>query len=175
MKTQVTDFVDIQVKAGALDCNMPSGVTVLPQNFHSAKSRDELYYESLDLQLRDAFRENGILGTSLEESEEDAVQVVLRESAIPEWIPPIIFVTGQLLQKNPAIVDLLLNIVSNFLYDKIKTVFSREPTSSDVVEFDFVSLSIGDLLTYKRARYKGSWKNKKLTDLKEFGNIIRKM
>ena len=175
MQTQVTNFVNVEAKVEALGCKMPSGVTVLPQNFHSAKSRKELYYESLDLELRAAFRNNKILGSSLEESEDETVQVRLRESAIPDWTPPIVFIAIQLLQNNPELVDLLLNIVSNFLYDKFKAVLSREPSASDVVEFYVVKMSIGKLLTYKKARYKGFWKNKNLTTLKEFGDIIRKL
>lgn len=175
MMSQVTNYFDIKAKVATLGCNMPSGVTVLPQNIQSAKLKNEICYENLDLELRDAFRQNGIIGTSLEESEEDAIQVRLRESAFIEWIPPIIFISSQLLQENPSLIDLVLNIVSNFLYDKFKTVLSRELTTTDVVEVDFIKLSLGDFLTYKRARYRGYWKNKKLTGLKEFGDIVRKM
>jgi len=171
---EISDFVDVSAKAKELNCNIPSGITVLPQNFHSGQSYSELYYESIALDLRAAFRENGIQGTSLEKSEEVAVKILIRECALPEWSPPIIYVVGKFIQENPALVDFMLNILSNFFYDKYKSVFMREPTSTDTTEFYVVKLSIGSL-TYKKAKYRGSWEGKKLKGLKEFGDIVRKL
>lgn len=175
MNIQVTDYVDVHAKAASLGCNIPSGVTILPHNFQAATTKDELLYETLDLDLRHALRSNGIHGTSLEESEDTSVQVTLRESFSAEWIPPIIFVSALALHNNPELLTILLNIGSDFFYDKLKTMFSREPTLSDHVEIDFIVQTAGDHPTYKRLRYKGIWSNNKLAGAKELHDIIRKM
>jgi hypothetical protein len=174
MNTQVSDFVDMEAKTISLGCAMPTGVTVLPYNFESANVRGDLCYVGSHLDLREHLRRNGISGTSLEESEDTAVQVLLAESAFPEWIPPTIFVATNLLSQNPAVADLLLGVASNFFYDLFKNVLGRKPTESDEVEFSIVKLSLGSL-TYKKATFRGSWKKGELEGLREFGKVVRKM
>jgi hypothetical protein len=174
MDTQVSDFMDVEAKVRALGCAMPTGVTVLPYNFGSADSRNDLCYVGAHLGLRETLRDSGIPGTSLEESEDAAVRVLLRESVLPEWIPPTIFVAGTLLSQNPALIDLLLGVVSNFLYDLFRDTLGRRPTELDEVTFSIVKLSLGSF-TYKRATFQGSWKNDELKGLKEFSKVVRKM
>jgi hypothetical protein len=153
---------------------MPTGVTVLPYNFESADSRDDLCYVGTHLDLRRFLQGSEIPETSLEESKDTAVRVLLREGALPEWIPPTIFVAASLLSQNPALVDLLLGVVSNFLYDLFRNAPDRKSTESDEVVFSIVKLSVGGL-TYKKATFRGRWKNGELEGLKEFGKIVRKM
>jgi hypothetical protein len=174
MDAQVSDFIDVKAKVTTLGCAMPAGVTVLPYNFESAENKDALCYVGYHLDLRKVLRRSGISGTSLEESEDTAVQVLLEESAFPEWIPPTIFVAANLLSQNPTLAGLVLGVVSNFLYDLFKNVLEREPTKSDEVEFSVVTLSLG-ALTYKKATFRGFWKKGQLEGLEEFVKTIRKM
>jgi hypothetical protein len=172
MNTQVSDFIDVEAKVRALGYAMPTGVTVLPYNFDSADSTSDLCYVGTHLDLRETLRDSGIPGTSLEESEGAAVQVLLRESALPEWIPLTIFVAVSFLSQNPALIDLLLGVVSNFLYDLLRSTLGRKPTESDEVTFSIVIESLRDD-TYKRVAFEGSWKNRELEGLKEFAKVVR--
>lgn len=171
MGTQVVDFVDVEARTESLGCSMLTGVSVLPLNFEHADSKGDLCYDSIHLDLRRRLRDSGIPGTSLEGSEDQAVLVLLRESAAPEWIAPTIFVAAQAVLQDPALGAVLLGVVSNFLYDQLPRVFRREPSASDEVEFSFVKYSAHDRI-YKKATFKGSWKDGQLRGFKEFRDIV---
>lgn len=46
MDIQVSEYIGIEKKASELGFNISSGLTILPKNFDTAKSPDELIYES---------------------------------------------------------------------------------------------------------------------------------
>jgi hypothetical protein len=173
MEFQASDFIDVLLRAKTLGYHAPTGVTVLPHNFHNAASRFELYYESYHLELREFLRTDGVIGTSIEGNEEATVRIRLSEGSISEWLPPTIFIAGTLLKEKPALLDQLLNSVETFLYNKFTSVFGREPTSMDIIEFNVVKLSSASL-TYQKISYRGSWKNNKLEGLQAFGKLVRK-
>ena len=173
MEFQASDFIDVLLRAKALGYHAPSGVTVLPHNFHNAASRFELYYESYHLELREFLRTNGILGTSIEGNEEATVRIRLSEGSFSEWEPPTLFIAGTLLKEKPALLDQLLSAVETFLYNKFQSAFEREPTPMDIVEFHVVKLSTASS-TYQMISYRGAWKNNKLEGLQAFGKLVRK-
>lgn len=166
MKEEITEYVNVEERVKILGCNMPSGVTVLPKNFHSASSRNDFIYGSLDLELRDNFRNNGLQGSSLEENENQPVLVELKESAIPEWIPPIVFVAS------PLLLDLLLNILSNFIYDKLKTIFAGKPNPPNTIDLCSFVVKFRDF-EYKKTTIKAPYDSN--LNLKSIKKMISKI
>jgi len=86
------DFVNVEGKAKALGCNIPTGLALLPNNFETAHSKDELLYAPTVVSIRILFRCNGITETPLElEGETYPMYPMLPKKFISEWIGPIIF------------------------------------------------------------------------------------
>ena len=152
MKVELVDFVDLEAKVRTLGCTMPTGVTVLPINLEQADSAEDLCYESTHLELRKQLRDSGILGTSLEGSEDKAVRVRLRESALSEWVAPVMFLAESVLADLVA-RDLFLGVVSNWLYEVFKRTAGREPSESEGFDFKMVVLDVSS----------GKWKYASLT------------
>jgi len=42
---KIEDYVDVSLKASALDCNVPEKFCILPRNFANASKKDELLHE----------------------------------------------------------------------------------------------------------------------------------
>lgn len=109
---KVSDFIDVKKKAQEIGCNTPSHIALLPRNFDTSVSKEELIHESTTLTVRVLWRQNGITETPLEQPEEKFPFVA--EHAF-EWVGPTVFISAMLLSQNPHLVTIALNVVSNYL------------------------------------------------------------
>jgi hypothetical protein len=139
MGVETSTYIDVQKKAAALKCNVPADFAILPINFNSVQSKSDLVQLPATLALRRAFRASGIIETPLEH-EKEKFPVRLQESAYPEWVIPTIFVANTFINQHPHLVDLLLNVVSNFVADWIKGVIKNDKydLQSENVYFNLV-------------------------------------
>src|SRR4051794_20228183 len=62
----VHPFVDVKARVSELGCQVPTGLALLPRNFETAQSRDELVHDASGLSLRAAWRSEGVPETRLE-------------------------------------------------------------------------------------------------------------
>ncbi len=161
MTIQQFDFVDVGEKAKALDCNIPTGIALLPRNFESAESKDDLLHESSAPTVRVLFRNNGIIETPLEREGETFPQI--SEKAFEEWIGPTIFVTSALLSQNPHIISVALGVISNYLTDWFKGVPGGRDAKLDIVVEEGKK-------SYRRIHYEGH-----VSGLKELVQIVREV
>ena len=109
---KISDFIDVKKKAQEIGCNIPSHIALLPRNFDTALSKEELIHESTTPTVRVLWRQNGITETPLEQPGEKFPFVA--EKAF-EWVGPTIFISAMLLSQNPHLVTIALNVISNYL------------------------------------------------------------
>lgn len=109
---KVSDYIDVKEKAKEMGCNLPTFIAILPRNFETSKSKEELIHESTTPTVRVLWRQNGITETPLERPEEKFPFVA--EHAF-EWIGPTVFISSMLLTQNPYLVTIALNVISNYL------------------------------------------------------------
>jgi hypothetical protein len=117
MPTTVEICMNTKERALELGCNIPSGLSFLPRNFDSAKSKSELIYESTVSDIRILFRDSGIAETKLEKQGD---RFSYKQDKHFDWIGPTIFISASILSQNPDIISITEGIISNYLTDLFK-------------------------------------------------------
>lgn len=112
----ITDYPDVKAIAERLDCNVPTGVALMPRNFDEAKSKAELIHEDTVKTLRTIMREQGITETRFERDGERFRYI--QENAYLEGI--VFFVAATACTHDPNLLSVTLNMVSNYLTDTLK-------------------------------------------------------
>lgn len=157
MSIEVSEFINVEEQALKLNCNIPTGLAILPRNFEVAKTKDELLHDGSAATLRILLRETGIPETRIEKSGDKFP--CIKESAIT-WIVPIIFIGAAVISENPHIVSITLGIISNYLSDFFKGTFGGKR-----VKFDFILEEEKDT-RYIKISYDGDLEG--LPELKKF-------
>lgn len=130
MEIQFTKYVDIQKKALELDCNVPTGLAILPRNFETAVSKEELLHEDSTITIRSLWRQNKITETRLE-GEGHKFPSIQEKSF--EWIGPTIFISTSLITQNPALVNVALSVLANYVTDFFKGHVGERTISINLV------------------------------------------
>lgn len=156
---KVEDYPDVKKKAKDLDCNIPDSIAILPRNFESAKSKEELFHEDTTATIRVIWRQNDIVETPLEKEGEDIPFLV--EEAFG-WIGPLIFFASTFIVQNPYLIDVSLGVISNYLTDWFKGITDIEKK----VKLDIVVETKSG--SYKKIQFEGPPEG-----LKELPEIIR--
>lgn len=160
MKIERYKYLNVEERAKELGVNVPTGIALLPRNFESALSKDELIHESDAPTVRILFRKEGIEETPLEVEGEK--YPYLSEKSF-EWAGPIIFVSWALYSQNPRIVDVALGVFANYLTD-----FFRGVQDGGIARFDIVrETSKG---RYERYHYEGP-----PSGISEFAKVVHEV
>ncbi|GER86526.1 hypothetical protein KDW_06880 [Dictyobacter vulcani] len=130
MKVQVVDYVDVEKKALELGLTPPTELAILPKNFDTAISVEELVNESSTPTIRSLWRQNGIVETRIEKQ---GTKIPLESRKSWEWVGPVIYISTWMLT-NTAI-PITLNLISSYLYDVLK----GHQHDDGEVTLDFVS------------------------------------
>ena len=128
MTIKVTNYIDVSAKALELGLNVPTGLAILPTNFESARSKDELIDEELIPTIRSLWRQAGLSETRLENED---FPVEIRRSL--DITLPTIFVGISLLTQNPNLVAIAINIISNYLTDFFKGILDNHKIKLDTI------------------------------------------
>lgn len=161
MNVQITDYVDVRNRARDLGCNEPTGLCILPRNFDTVKSKEELIHESSTPTVRVLWKQAGIQEAKIEREGERFSQV--SEKDFVGWVGPIIFVSAALLSQDPNAISVALGVVSNYLTDWFRGVVGEKRAKLDIVVETAES-------KYKRIRYDGS-----IDGLRELPEILREV
>ena len=158
MDIQVSDYIDVEKKALELGFNAPTGLTILPRNFDTANSPDELIHEGTTPTIRSLLRQAGVQETRIEK-EGDKIPHSARESW--EWVAPILYISQWMLTNAalPATIDL----ISNYIYDIAKGYHHDAEVTLEYVMETVEKTKRGKKREYKRITIKGS-----PNELKEF-------
>lgn len=148
MTIQMSEYIDVKERALELGCSAPTKLAILPRNFETAKSKDELVHESSAPTVRVLWRQAGISETRIEK-EGDKFPYV-KEMAFQEWLGPVIFVSTSLLSQNPHVIEVALGVISNYL-----THWFRGIAGDKVARLDIV-VEETKKKRYRRIRYEGN-------------------
>jgi len=142
----VENYVNVKEKAQKLNLNIPSQIALLPRNFKTAGSKEELIHASTTPAVRKLWIQNDIQETPIEKSGE---RIPYSAEEAFEWIAPTIFLSSLLWSQNPHLVDIALNVISDYLTDWFRGILynERKVKLSVVVE-----TRSGD---YKEVKYEG--------------------
>ena len=146
MTIQISEYVNVKKRAEELNCNIPTGIALLPRNFETAESKDELIHESSVPTIRVLWRKEKISETKIEKEEDKFPNA--QENAF-EWIGPIIFVSASILSQNPYVLTVGLGVVSNYLTEWFKGIPGDKKVRLDIV------IEQAEGKVYKRISYKG--------------------
>lgn len=152
----VVDYLDVRQKIASLGLSEPEGVAFLPRHFEGANSVSELEYENETPTFRSLMRQGGIPVSRLERG-----KINFKDEQSIALIAPIIFITSQLIAQNPLLLDVMVGVVSNYVYDVI-----RGTHREDKVKMEYVVETKSGL--YKKLTYEGN-----VDGMKEIPKIIR--
>lgn len=155
---QVSDYVDVEKRALELGFKAPTGLAILPRNFDTVSSSDELVHEGTTPTIRSLLRQAGIQETRLEK-DGDKIPHTAKESW--EWVGPIIYISQWMLTN--AALPVTVNMISNYLYDITKGHHHDAEVTFEYVVETVEKTKRGEKREYKRIMVKGSPK-----ELKEF-------
>jgi|SRR5579883_1182726 len=169
MKVQVSDYIDVEAKALGLGYTAPTGLTILPRNFATAASADELVHEGTTPTVRTLLRQAGIQETRLEKEGEKFPST---RHEFWEWVGPIIFVSQTVLTN--GVLPVTINVISSYIYDISKGHrHDAEVTIKFVVETT-EKTKHGEKRTCKSVEIKGSPKEIKEFDAEKLKQLVEK-
>lgn len=130
MSVAINDYARIVDRSAELACQFPDGIGILPVNFGSVATRQELLFTSEAATVRTLLRNNDIpVGNFLPIGE--------RLGAIHnkhfDWAP-VIFVSASLMSNNPALVSVALGIIANYATDFFRGLPDQKVKFRVVVE-----------------------------------------
>ncbi len=161
MPVAVEDYVRIDQRALELGCTLADGLAVIPINFESAASPDELYTASHTTTVLKALRENDITIGSFFSGEDHPPYVVNKHF---QWLGPTLFIPLALWSNNPNAVSLAIGVLGNCITDFFKGI----PARLRGVKLDMVGET--DSGTYKKISYEGD-----VEGLRELSQIVKEM
>ena len=116
-KIEIEDYVDVEKRAMALDCNVPTGLAILPRNFGTAAAKNALLHEDTAPTVRALLAERGITETRLERDAEH-FQYIHENSY--EWVGPTVLIGSAVFSQNPHVISITLSLIANYLTDFFK-------------------------------------------------------
>lgn len=169
MEVQVTEYIDVQKRATELDCNIPTGLAILPRNFETAESKEELFHEDSTITIRTLWRQNKIAETRLEGEGRKFPSI---QEKYFEWIGPTIFIGASLYTQNPTLVNIALNVLSNYVTDFFKGHLGDHSVSVNLV-FEKVSKHGDDEeRSYKLVNLKGTVDDLNKLDMESIKKLV---
>ncbi len=130
MVTKVLDYINVKERCIKLGYNIPTELAILPINFDTASSKDELVHEDTASTIRKLWRKAGIVETKIEK-EGDKIPYEQRKSL--ELAIPTVFVGFSLLSQNPGLIAIALNIISNYVTDFFKGIVGEKRVKFDII------------------------------------------
>lgn len=147
MAVEICDYVDVRQRAAELGCNAPTELAILPRNFDSARSKDELAHQNPVPTIRTLWRRAGIAETRIER-EGDRFPYV-KDPEFGGWLGPVIFVGAPLLERSPDVVSRALEVISAYIGGWYAVIAREQKVRLDIV----VECTGGS--GYKRIAYEG--------------------
>ena len=161
MVIQVTNYVNVKDRALELACNIPTGIALLPINFDSAKSNQDLIYESSASTVRALLREAGIKETKIEN---EGDKFLVKQEKSFDWIGPTLFIGASIVSNNPDLISITEGIISNYLTDYFKGFYGHRKVKLDII------IEKKKDREYKRVKYEGDG-----SDLPHLSEILHEL
>ena len=131
MSIEISDYVDVKQRAAELGCNVPTELALLPRNFDSAGSKEELAHQNPVPTIRVLWRREGIAETRIEK-EGDRFPYV-KEKEFGGWLGPVIFVGSSLLTRDPDALSTALGIIADYIGGWYAVLPTQQKVKLDIV------------------------------------------
>jgi hypothetical protein len=118
MNVRTSDYPNVATRAAELDCSVPTAIALLPVNFLTARTRDELADDEYAPEVRDAWRQSGLEETPF--LDRGGRFVIRVEESLSETVRLSLFVSSLLLTQNPHAVNLALGVIANKVTEILK-------------------------------------------------------
>lgn len=116
MAVSENEFISVTARAAELGCQMPTGLAIMPENFETAATRQDLIVRGEASTVRTLFRNQGLpLGDFLPTGE----RAGFIHNKSHDWAA-FIFISGALASSNPGAVSVALGIISNYLTEAFR-------------------------------------------------------
>lgn len=147
MSITVTDYVDVPAKIGELGCVMPdSGLTLLPLNFDAAASISDLRHASETSTIRKLMQQEKL---PLQDIVERGQRPPYIKNKSSDLVLPTLFLSAAFISQNPALVSIALNVISNYVYDRFRSMKPGRTVKCEIVVEDRTG-------KYRRIAYEGT-------------------
>lgn len=117
MSVEIKDYISVSLRAKELNCEIPSGLVVLPENFLVAADTSEFRIRSETATLKSLFRQNQIPFGELQKNGEKRLYI---QNNAADLILPLIYVAASLTTGNEQVISIALGVVSNYVTDFFK-------------------------------------------------------
>lgn len=144
---ETAEFPSVAARSVALGFDPPTSIALLPRNFVSATSAQELLDESSAATIHQLFRQAGVPEDRFDTAEAPFPSVA--EHSV-DWIAPIIFIGAAYASENSSMVNVALGVVANYVYELFGSLPGRRRVRLDVV------VERDGSRTSKRVSYEGS-------------------
>jgi hypothetical protein len=105
-------------------------LAILPRNFETANSKDELLHESNAATVRTLLRTAGLSETPIEPKGERFRSFQQNDFT---WVGPTLFFAAAQLSQDPSIVSVSLGVIANYLTEFFRGITGRRRVTLDVV------------------------------------------
>ncbi len=113
MSITIEDYVRVNERADEVGCRRPQGISILPENFDSATSHQELVVWGESVDVRKVLERHDLpMGDVMPAGERP--RSLHYKSA--NWTA-LLFVSAALLSENPHAVSVALGVISNYVTD----------------------------------------------------------
>ena len=154
---QVLDYIDVDKKAKELGCIVPTKLCILPRNFPSATSKEELLHEENTATVTKVLKQDGIKFSPLENENEKFSKISEHDSI---WAGPTLYFAATWCLQNPDIILQTISIITGFLKDSLKGL------SGGVVKLSVVTKTKTG--KFREVKYKGP-----VEGLKDVPDIVK--
>ena len=154
---QILDYIDVGQKAKELGCNVPNKMCILPRNFVSVTSKDELLHEENTDTVTKVLKQGGIEISPLENENEKFAQISEHDMI---FAGPILFFAAQWCLEHPEIVLQTISTITGFLSKSLKGL------SGGTVKLSVVTKNKSG--KFRQVKYKGP-----VEGLKDLPDIVK--
>ena len=148
MKTNISDYIHVFEKLDELGCSYSEGIAILPVNFETTTPTTTIEQLMGTSTIEQLFRRNDVPCSEIRRENEKPSYMGYRSA---EWVLPTLFFSAPLLLANPAIVNVALSVIANFLTDALKKTGRKQTGKLDIV----IEIEKNKSKTYKKISYEG--------------------
>lgn len=116
-----TEEYQIKKKLEKLELTLPDNLCFFPENIETANTKNEFIFTETIVDLNKYFKQNNVnldfLGGDTE---------LYRSRKNADIYLPAIFISLSVLTENPNIVSISLNILSSYIYDRLKGTIGKK-------------------------------------------------
>jgi hypothetical protein len=126
----LNEFPPVAERCQALDIRWPLGLAMLPRNFATAGSDEELLAEATDAAIRTLWRQADITEDRLDSSDKPFPRLSEHHA---DWIGPTVFFGSALLSETPTLVNIALGVIANYVTDLFRGIPGKHTAMLHVV------------------------------------------